>query len=345
MDSEAAHPSALTGVLLVNTGTPDAPTKDAVVRYLRRFLSDRRIVNLPPLLWKPILNGIVLKARPRKTVSIYQSIWTDEGSPYTLYSERIERALAQSFANGECGGQPGRSSLLIYMAHRYGNPSIADGLSSFQREEVERLLVLPLYPQHAFATTDSVHDELMRQLTHLQYRPIVDFMVDYHRESSWVNALADSIRPTLNAAPNTHFVFSFHSIPLKDLRHGDAYKQQVEKSVAAIAKELGLSDDRFSLAYQSRFDDVQRWLGPFLLPHIHRLLERSDNPIAIVCPGFAVDCTETLYDIKIALMEKLEQLHPQARERVSYLPCLNDSPAHIDALARIIENRCTNSSQ
>ncbi len=248
----------------------------------------------------------------------------------TLRVEAAVAAVREVFAGDEASGVD------IRMAHRYGNPSMGTCLADFQQRGIEHVIVLPLYPQRAFATTDSVHDELTRQLTRLQYRTSIDFVWDYYQEPLWVEAVADSIRPLLAAEPDTHLLFSFHSVPLKDLRHGDAYKQQVEASVAAIAEVLGLADDSFSLAFQSRFDDAQRWLGPFIHHHAHKLLESSTVPIRVVCPGFAVDCIETLYDIQTALFGKLKHQHPSAEDRLSYLPCLNDSPLHIQALEHII---------
>jgi ferrochelatase len=320
------------GILLVNTGTPDAPTKEAVVRYLRRFLMDPRIVGIPSFIWKPILNGIVLRVRPVKTVGIYQRIWTPTGSPYTLHSQALERAVAQEFATR------GNDGALVRMAHRYGNPSMEAELRNFKQRGIERVVMLPLYPQQAFATTASVHDELDRQLTALDYHPHLTFIEDYHTQPSWIQAVAESVRPHLTAkGTQPHLLFSFHSEPLKDVRNGDPYKQQVEESVAAIAACLGLVEDSFSWAYQSRFDDAQRWLGPFLPQKISALKAQGIKDLLIVCPGFAVDCTETLYDIAIKLACELSNEGHSLP--FTYLPCLNGSPSHARALADAIEKR------
>jgi ferrochelatase len=320
------------GILLVNTGTPDAPTKEAVVRYLRRFLMDPRIVSIPPLIWKPILNGIVLRVRPAKTVGIYQRIWTPTGSPYTLHSQALERAVAQEFA------ARGNDGALARMAHRYGNPSIQAELRNFKQRGIERVVVLPLYPQQAFATTASVHDELDRQLTALDYHPQLTFIEDYHTQPSWIQAVAESVRPHLTVeGTQPHLLFSFHSEPLKDVRNGDPYKQQVEESVATIAACLGLPEGSFSWAYQSRFDDAQRWLGPFLPQKIFALKGQGVKNLLIVCPGFAVDCTETLYDIAIKLAYELSNEGHSLP--FTYLPCLNGSPSHARALTDVIQKR------
>jgi ferrochelatase len=319
-----------TGILLVNTGTPDAPTREAVVRYLRGFLMDRRIVNLPPLVWKPILNGIILRVRPEKTVRIYQHIWTPEGSPYISHSQKLEQALARVFET------KGSGDVLVRMAHRYGNPSMETELRNFKLRGCKRVVVLPLYPQQAFPTTNSVHDELARVLSLLSYDPQLDFIWNYYDDDVWIQAAADSIRPSLHDAPSkSHLLFSFHSEPLRDVRRGDLYRDQVEGSVRAIAAALGLSEEDFSWGYQSQFDDTQRWLGPFLHKRIDQLKAQGVPSLRIVCPGFAIDCTETLYDINQQLRAELKWDFPE--ERFDYIPCLNESPAHAQALADIIE--------
>jgi ferrochelatase len=321
------------GILLVNTGTPDAPTREAVVRYLRGFLMDRRIVNIPPLLWKPILNGIILRVRPEKTVRIYRHIWTPEGSPYILHSQALEQALERAFESRE------DATVLVRMAHRYGNPSMESELRNFQQRGCERLVVLPLYPQQAFPTTDSVHDELARLLSLLSYEPELSFIRHYHDDPGWIRAMADSIRPHLSTEPSplsqSHLLFSFHSEPLKDVRRGDPYREQVEQSARAIAAALELPENAYSWVYQSQFDDTQRWLGPFLHRQAARLKAQGVDELRVVCPGFAIDCTETLYDIEVQL--RLELAGDFPGERFGYIPCLNESPAHVQALKALIE--------
>jgi ferrochelatase len=319
------------GILLVNTGTPDAPTREAVVRYLRGFLMDRRIVNIPPLFWKPVLNGIILRVRPEKTVRIYRSIWTPTGSPYTLHSCALEQALAQTL-NTE-----GHDDILVRMAHRYGNPSMESALHDFQQRKVTHMVVLPLYPQQAFPTTYSVHDELMRQLSQLHYEPRLTFIWDYFDNAAWIQAVADSIRPHIpQDSSQSHLLFSFHSEPLKDVRDNDPYAHQVEQSVLAIGAACGLARENFSWAYQSQFDDTRRWLGPFLSKKIDELKKRKVRDLQVVCPGFAVDCTETLYDINKQLRAELSWDFPA--EHFDYIPCLNEAPAHAQALAKIIKH-------
>jgi ferrochelatase len=265
-------------------------------------------------------------------VKIYEHIWTPEGSPYTLHSQGLEAAVAQALV------EDGHDELLVRMAHRYGNPSMETELRNFKSRGIEHVVVLPLYPQQAYAPTGAVHDELELQLKTLEYAPKITFIEDYHTDALWVEAVANSIRPYLDDASRTgHLVFSFHSVPLKDLRHGDPYKQQVEASCALIAKALGLEDDAWTIAFQSRFDDAQRWLGPFLPTKMAQLSDSGVENSLVVCPGFAVDCTETLYDIALHL--KIELNAEGHTAAYTYIPCLNESAAHAKALAQIVENQ------
>ena len=324
------------------------------------FLRDRRIVDIPPLLWKPILHGIVLRSRPPKTVKKYQAIWTKSGSPYTLAAQSLEQLLGrelnlrlsrpqwpQDGAEAAEAGADGAAAqarkpvpalaaeaaaaarIGRRFAHRYGKPSIADALRDFQQQGVQRLVVLPLYPQRAYPTTDSVYDELQLQLSRLCYQPETSFIWDYHDNPLWVAAVADSIKAAIGDK-QTHLLFSFHSEPLKELRRGDPYRRQVESSVAAICAKLKLSSEQYSIAYQSRFEDTQRWLGPFLPSKLEELQQRGLKDIQIVCQGFSLDCIETLYDIDL-------ELRQQSKLPFRYIPCLNNSPSHVAAIAGLIE--------
>jgi ferrochelatase len=323
------NPQSTIGILLVNTGTPDAPSREAITRYLRTFLMDRRIVNLPAFLWKPILNGIILRVRPEKTMRIYRRIWTPEGSPYLLHSKALERSMADAITTAYEG------PISLRLVHRYGEPSMRPALRDFREQGIERLVVLPLYPQQALATTHSVHDELERLFEELAYRPELSFIWDYYEDPSWAGAVADYCRPGLLGDPmGTHVLFSFHSVPLRDVRAQDAYPAQVEESARGIAKILGLDEDGFSVVYQSKFDDTRRWLGPSLHGRIEELKARGVRRLLIACPGFAIDCTETLYDIDMQLRAELKWDFPGGC--FDYIPCLNDSPAHVEALTDII---------
>jgi ferrochelatase len=323
----------ITGVMLVNTGTPDILSERAIQAYLSRFLTDRRIVNIPAVFWRPILRGIVLRTRPKKTLAIYRSIWTADGSPYTLHSQALEAALQREFSASE--------SVWVALAQRYGNPSIGEILRRFRDAGVTRLIVTPLYPQQAYATTHSVCDELTSQLKRLDFGPEIRFIEDYHQHPAYLGAMAVAIRDGHLPQPQSHLLFSFHSIPLKDIRNGDVYPEQVKKTVRSLSAALGLAPGDWSLAYQSRFDDAQRWLGPFLRQECKRLMRQGVRHFTVVCPGFSIDCTETLHDIKQVLPESLNTLAGEmsidpAEVSCSYIPALNADPAHISALKMII---------
>jgi ferrochelatase len=229
------------------------------------------------------------------------------------------------------------------MAQRYGNPSIESAIRDFKHREIEKLFVLPLYPQEALATTASVHDELLIQLGTQDFHPMLHFIQNYYDSDAYIAAVAESIRPHLEQKDptDTHLIFSFHSIPLKDRRRGDPYPEQVKASTTALAARLGLADDAWSFAYQSRYDDAQRWLGPFLDQHAEKLLLAGVRNLVIACPGFAIDCTETLYDIdynfraEIRAFAKANGIAPESLN-ISCIPCLNDSRAQVDALEQVL---------
>ncbi|MDR2672462.1 MAG: ferrochelatase [Coriobacteriales bacterium] len=335
-----------TGALLVNTGTPESPTIPDIKAYLARFLSDRRIVNLPAWLWQPLLHAIVLNLRSKKTLVVYQRIWTAEGSPYTLFMQEIEDRLRQRFS------VQGPNDVTIAVAHRYGLPSMYDRLKEFQRQGVGTLVVLPLYPQQARATTFSVADELDRVLSRLDYQPNVHFIEHYYQHEGYIGALAEQISKHLNArdtlahiqahkATDRQLLLSYHSIPLKDLRHGDAYQTQVEATSVAITQHLGLDTSQWCTVYQSRFEDTQRWLGPFLLPKLTELLVSGTRDFSVIAPGFAVDCTETLDNICHHARAKLYAAAAAhginaADIRFDYLPALSASKAQIELLCDLI---------
>jgi len=337
MQTQPTIATVPTGILLVNTGTPDAPTKEAVKPYLARFLSDRRIVNIPPLLWKPVLHAFVLNARPRKTVEIYQRIWTPRGSPYTLWSQSIERKLQERLDADKT------VDARVRMAHRYGNPSMAAALEAFMLQGITHVTVLPLYPQRAFATTSSVHDELDRVLAALDYHPTLTFIEDYHNDPAYLDAVARTLLPYVDGKQHSaHLILSYHSVPKKDLRNGDHYQSQVLATTLGLLALDGLNKMRKTVAYQSRFDDAQRWLGPFLHDELAELLDKGERDFIIISPVFAVDCTETLNDIchnaRNHLFNHAQQRGiPAENITFTYVPALNDSDAHIEVLRGLIQ--------
>ena len=310
-----ARQSAATAVVVVNLGTPEAPTAPAVRRYLAEFLSDRRVVSLPPLLWQPLLRGVILPLRAPKVAPKYASVWLDGGSPLAVYTRQLAAAMQQELPD-----------LQVLDAMRYGEPSLARLLQRLRDEGLQRVLVLPLYPQYSTTTTASVGDVVARA-DGLALR-----MVDeYHLDDGWVAAVAQSVRDHRAAnGAGEHLLFSFHGLPQRVADAGDPYPRQCEASARAIAAALGLPDDAWTLAYQSRFGR-ERWLEPATDTTLEALAARGIRTVDVIAPGFAADCLETLEEVSIMLAEQFAERGGTLR----YIPCLNDSPAHARALAAV----------
>jgi protoporphyrin/coproporphyrin ferrochelatase len=315
MPMTQARQSAATAVVVVNLGTPEAPTAPAVRRYLAEFLSDRRVVSLPPLLWQPLLRGVILPLRAPKVAPKYASVWLDGGSPLAVYTRQLAAAMQQELPD-----------LQVLDAMRYGEPSLARLLQRLRDEGLQRVLVLPLYPQYSTTTTASVGDVVARA-DGLALR-----MVDeYHLDDGWVAAVAQSVRDHRAAnGAGEHLLFSFHGLPQRVADAGDPYPRQCEASARAIAAALGLPDDAWTLAYQSRFGR-ERWLEPATDTTLEALAARGIRTVDVIAPGFAADCLETLEEVSIMLAEQFAERGGTLR----YIPCLNDSPAHARALAAV----------
>ncbi|MEG3183931.1 ferrochelatase [Novilysobacter erysipheiresistens] len=313
IDASTAKPD--TAVVLVNLGTPESATAAAVRRYLIEFLSDRRVVSLPPWLWQPLLRGVILPRRATPVARKYASIWMADGSPLAVYTRRLAEAAGREL--------PG---LRVVEAMRYGEPALAAVLQRLRAEGVRRALVLPLYPQYSTSTTASVADVLARS-PELPTR----LVEDYHRDPGWVAAIAQSIRDHRAAnGVGEHLLFSFHGLPQRLVDAGDPYQRQCEAGAAAIAVALGLDDGQWSLSYQSRFG-AERWLAPATDASLDALAARGVRRVDVIAPGFAVDCLETLEEVAMMLAERFAERGGELR----YIPCLNDAPAHARALAAI----------
>ena len=310
-----ARQSAATAVVVVNLGTPEAPTAPAVRRYLAEFLSDRRVVSLPPLLWQPLLRGVILPLRAPKVAPKYASVWLDGGSPLAVYTRQLAAAMQQELPD-----------LQVLDAMRYGEPSLARLLQRLRDEGLQRVLVLPLYPQYSTTTTASVGDVVARA-DGLALR----MLDEYHLDDGWVAAVAQSVRDHRAAnGAGEHLLFSFHGLPQRVADAGDPYPRQCEASARAIAAALGLPDDAWTLAYQSRFGR-ERWLEPATDTTLEALAARGIRTVDVIAPGFAADCLETLEEVSIMLAEQFAERGGTLR----YIPCLNDSPAHARALAAV----------
>ena len=308
-------PRADTAVLLVNLGTPDAPTPAAVRRYLTEFLSDPRVVSLPRLLWQPLLRGVILPLRSPRVAEKYASIWLPGGSPLAVYTRELAAAV-----------QARLPAWRVACAMRYGTPPLRDVLAGLRDDGARRVLVLPLYPQYSTTTTASVAD-VSAGTPGLE----VVLVEDYHVDPGWVSAVAASVRAHRATQPGAdHLLFSFHGLPQRLVDAGDPYQRQCEASARAIAQALALPEGAWSLAYQSRFGR-ERWLGPSTAEALDALSARGVRTVDVACPGFAVDCLETLEEVAIMLAERFTERGGQLR----YVPCLNAAPAHADALAAI----------
>jgi ferrochelatase len=310
------------GVLLVNLGTPDAPTPEAIRPYLREFLSDRRVVDLPPLLWWPILHGIILPLRPRRLAPLYARIWRADGSPLLAITRELRAALAAALAPAP-----------VAVAMRYGQPAIAPAVAELHDAGVERLAVLPLYPQYSGTTTGSAFDGLDAALRALAWQPELRRIEDYHADEGYVAALAGSVREHWAAhGHGDHLLLSFHGIPQRYADRGDPYGRQCAETARRLAAALALRDGDWHLAYQSRVGNAA-WLGPYTDVVIPLLARRGVRRLDVVCPGFAADCLETLDEVAIRYKEVFVAAGGEA---LRYVPALNARPDHVAALARIV---------
>jgi ferrochelatase len=311
------------GVLLVNLGTPEAPTPEAVGVYLREFLSDPRVVDLPRWFWLPLLRLVILPLRRRRSAEAYREIWQPEGSPLLIYSQNLADGLARELA-GEAE---------VVLAMRYGKPSITAGLQRLREQGAERVVILPLYPQYSTTTTESVFDGVAHALREMKWFPQLDSVQHYFREAAWVSAVVESIRAFQQVAGRPDkLLFSLHGIPQRYVTSGDPYADQCAESVAAVARELGLGNDDWMLTFQSRVGK-EPWLQPYTDKTLEQLGSSGTGYVQIVCPGFAVDCLETLEEIA---MENRDRFLAAGGEKFEYIPALNDSPAHISLLAGIV---------
>lgn len=314
------------GVLLANLGTPDAPTPDALRRYLAEFLWDSRVVEIPRLPWWVILHGAILRLRPARSARKYQLIWTPEGSPLLAIGRRQQAAVAAALAQRFPGPIP------VALGMRYGNPSIAAALAELRDAGARRLLVLPLYPQYSAATTASTFDAVTAELRAWRWLPELRFIARYHDEPGYLDALAESVREARREWPGERLLFSFHGLPKRTLLAGDPYHCHCQKTARLVAERLELPPEQWAVAFQSRFGRAE-WLQPYTGALLAEWAKTGVKSVDVICPGFAADCLETLEEIAI---ENRQTFLESGGERYRYIPALNDTPAHIDALADLI---------
>lgn len=308
------------GVLVANLGTPDAPTPEAVRRFLGEFLADRRVVDLPPLLWRPVLHGIVLRSRPAKSAHAYRQVWTEAGSPLLVHTLALARAIGAALP-----GTP------VAAGMTYGRPAIAEALASLRAAGAERIAVLPLYPQYSTTTTAAVFDRVEGALRAMHWDPQIVNIADYHADDGYLAALVESLAGRIaDLAAGAHLLFSFHGLPERIVRKGDPYAAQCRATAGAIAARLALPAASWSVSFQSRVG-FARWLGPYTEDRLRELGAGGGRVIAC-CPGFAVDCLETLEEIAI---RGRAAFLAAGGASFDYVAALNDGAAHAQALARV----------
>ncbi|MDD5461551.1 MAG: ferrochelatase [Methylococcales bacterium] len=316
-----------TGILLANLGSPAAPTTSAVRRFLKDFLSDPRVVNLPRPVWWVILHLIVLPFRPRRSAKAYRKIWQDKGSPLIFLTQQL---------TGKVADKLNAKGVVTDYAMRYGEPSIAKQLKHLKQEGITDLIVLPLYPQYSSTTTASIYDDVVRELNQWRHLPGIQFISDYHQDENYISAVADSIEQAWREqGRNALLLMSFHGLPEQLIKWGDPYFYQCRKSAALIAEKLGLDEQQWMLVFQSRFGKTE-WLKPYCVDTLQSLPGQGVKTVDVVCPGFAVDCLETLEEID---MENKAIFMDAGGESYRYIPALNDSERHVDSVISLLEHK------
>jgi len=321
--------AARTAVLLVNLGTPAAPTPAATRRYLAEFLSDPRVVEIPRVVWLPLLHGVVLRTRPRRSAAKYAGIWTPEGSPLAVWTARQAEALDRLLR--ERG-----HDVLVAHAMRYGEPAMPGQLDALVRGGATRVLVLPLYPQYSAATTASTFDKAMQWAAATRRVPALRFVDAFHDDAGYIGALADSLQAHWRARGRAErLLLSFHGMPARTLELGDPYFCQCQKTARLLAERLQFDPRQVQVTFQSRFGKA-RWLEPYTEPTLQQMAAAGIRSVDVMCPGFVSDCLETLEEIA---MEARDAFLGAGGADFRYVPCLNDSPRWIAALADLAEQQ------
>lgn len=312
-----------TGILLANLGTPDAPTPEAVKRYLRQFLSDPRVVDTSPALWWPLLRGVILPLRAPRVAKLYQSIWMEDGSPLMVYSKAQQQALAQRLPDTP-----------VALGMSYGSPSLESAVDELLASGVEHMVVLPLYPQYSCSTVAAVWDELARILARKRGIPGVSFIRDYADDSSYIDALAKSARDSFaqHGEPDL-LLLSYHGIPQRYADEGDDYPQRCRDTTRELVSALGLPPEKVMMTFQSRFGR-EPWLTPYTDETLKMLVEKGTRHIQVMCPGFAADCLETLEEIAV---QNREIFLEAGGKQYEYIPALNAAPEHIEMMVKLTE--------
>ncbi|MDC0661824.1 ferrochelatase [Marinobacter sp. SS21] len=316
------------GVLITNLGTPDAPTTSALRRYLSEFLADPRVVEVPRLLWWLVLHGVILRIRPPRSAKAYQKVWTQEGSPLLIHT-RNQCSAIQATLSKRYGDK-----VVVQFAMRYGNPSIASALDTFQEQGVRQLLILPLYPQYSASTSASTFDAIAADYTRRRWLPDIRFVSHYPDFPPYIEAMATHIEQHWQQqGRHQKLILSYHGIPQKYLHRGDPYYCECHQTSRLLADRLGLAEDQYQTTFQSRFGR-EAWLQPYTDETLKQLATNGTQSVDVFCPGFSADCLETIEEID---EENRGFFLGAGGKAFSYIPALNSSPAHIDALVQLIE--------
>jgi ferrochelatase len=319
-----------TGVLITNLGTPDAPEKGALRRYLKEFLSDPRVVEVPRLLWLFILHGIILNIRPARSAKAYRTVWTEQGSPLLLHTREQASALRQTLQKTH------GDTVLVEFAMRYGSHPLSEQLQSLFDRGVQRLVVLPLYPQYSGPTTGSTFDALAADFRQRRWLPELRFVAQYHDHPAYISALAASVRAHWQAHGRAdRLIMSYHGEPERYLHNGDPYHCHCHKTSRLLAEALELDAGEYLTCFQSRFGR-EPWLKPYTDETLRGLPAQGVKSVQVICPGFSADCLETIEEIGV---ENRGYFMEAGGERYEYIPCLNSDPAHIEALTTLVEEQ------
>nr|VFJ48770.1 MAG: ferrochelatase [Candidatus Kentron sp. FW]VFJ58840.1 MAG: ferrochelatase [Candidatus Kentron sp. FW] len=317
------------GILITNLGTPAAPTPGAVREYLAEFLWDRRVVDAPRLLWWLILHGIILRTRPGKSAKIYRNIWTEEGSPLLLISRRQTSALQAAL------GRQSPVPVRVVLGMRYGKPALREALERLWADGVQRLVVLPLYPQYSASTTASTFDAIAKELGSWRWLPTLRFINGYHDHEGYIGALGQSIRSAwTEREPPERLLFSFHGLPKRYAEEGDPYHLECQTTARRVADELSLPEERWTLSFQSRMGR-EEWLAPHTDELLREWGKAGIKSVDVICPGFSADCVETLEEIE---MRGQDTFRSAGGGTFHYIPALNDRPEHIRSLADLVRS-------
>ncbi len=312
-----------TGLLVTNLGTPDAPTGGAVRRYLREFLSDRRVVEVPAIFWAPLLNGIILPIRGARSARAYRKVWDEEtGSPLMHYTRAITDGIRERLDD----------TWVVEMGMRYGSPSLEDAIRKLHESGCRRIVALPLYPQYSNTTTGTTQARISELISAMRDQPAVSFVPPFPDDPGYVSALAARVREACADGPPDHYVFSFHGLPEDYVKRGDPYVEHCARTSWALATELGLERHQWEMIFQSRFGP-QPWLQPYLDEYVPGLTDRYKR-VLVTTPGFAADCLETIEEVGMELRDDFEEA---GGEELIVVPALNDSPPWLDALARMVQ--------